>query len=326
MKNIITRLSIIFRSRDFWVRMLFVSLAASFWLLIKLSKTGYVDTIRYPVTYVNIPKNKLLIQPENATIAVRVNTVGFRLLGLGRKKHEPLEIDVKRFSRSVEKGASTYYWLPNLYRDEMEASLESQTQLLRLDPDTLFFEMVDKVTKSVPVLLKSNITYAKGFAPYVPPQLTPDFIEVSGPAAMLDTLEYVHTESIVLKNLMAEVQTELLIIQPNKPVEINPEVVGLHIDVAQFTEKTLVVPITILNPPRGQQVGVHPNKVEVTLRVALRDFDLVTEDKISAVCNMAQLREFPERKRLVLDINSTLIGAEIVRVSTYSVDYLRFKL
>jgi hypothetical protein len=73
-------------------------------------------------------------------------------------------------------------------------------------------------------------------------------------------------------------------------------------------------------------VGIHPYKVEVTVRVAVRDFDLVTEDKISVVCNLAQLREFPERKRLILEISSPLKNAEIVRASTHSVDYLRYKL
>jgi hypothetical protein len=326
MKNIFSKFGILMRSPDFWVRMLFISLAASFWLLIKLSKTGYVDTIRYPVAYVNIPKNKLLVQPEGAQIAVRVNTVGFKILGFGRDIDEPLEIDVKRFSRSIEKGGTVYYWLPNLYHDEIEANLEAQTQLLRIDPDTLFFDMVDKVTKTVPVLFDANLTYAIGFGPYVQPRLTPEFIEVSGPANMLDTLTAVRTAPITLKNLNTEVLTELAVIVPNEQIEIESESVELHIDVAQFTEKQLLVPIAILNPPRGEQVGIHPYKVEVTVRVAVRDFDLVTEDKISVVCNLAQLREFPERKRLILEISSPLKNAEIVRASTHSVDYLRYKL
>lgn len=109
-------------------------------------------------------------------------------------------------------------------------------------------------------------------------------------------------------------------------VEIAPDVTQLTIDVAQYTEKKLLVPITVLNPPRGEQVKIHPNRAEVTVRVALRDYNAITEDKISVTCNVAQLRKYPERKRLILEIRSESELAKISGASTYSVDYLRFKL
>lgn len=189
MSNLATKLAAILRSRDFWIRIFFIGLAASFWLLIKLSKTGYVHTVKYPVVYVNVPKNKIMVQPVGAFISVRVNTVGFRLFGIGGKKNEPLEIDVKRFSRSILKGSSTYYWLPNLYHDELEANLETQAQLLRIDPDTLFFTMIDKVTKTIPVKLQAQVGYASGFAPYAAPALEPAYVSVTGPEDVLDTMQ-----------------------------------------------------------------------------------------------------------------------------------------
>ena len=325
MKNILTSIGKLLRTRDFWIRVLFLAIAAFFWFLLKLSKSGYVSTVEYPVEYENIPANKILIDAPTKTIKLRVTSYGFRLLGYALRSEKPLPLDVKRSARRLSSDKNVYYWLPNLYREELQAQLDGQTTLLRLEPDTVFLFMSDKVRKKVPVVSKVNPTFTKGFSAYSAPTLVPNEVTVAGPAMYIDTLTKLYTEAIRIEEIKKDQHVPVKIEVNNAMLSVNPTEVTYNLAVDQFTEKRIEANVLMINVPKGETVTIFPSKVELYFRIALRDYDLLTPDAVSVICDFDQLLQFPQRKRLKLDITCTVQNAELTRSSAQTVDFLRFK-
>ena len=305
--------------------MLFLAIAVLFWFLLKLSKSGYVSTVTYPVTYENIPNNKIMIDAPTKSIKLRVTSYGFRLLGYAVRSEKPLPLDVKRSVRRLASDKNVYYWLPNLYREELQAQLDGQTTLLRLEPDTVFLVMSDKVRKKVPVVSRVSTTFSKGYSAYSTHTLSPDYVTVAGPEVYVDTLSRVLTAPIVLEDIKRDQHVPVQIQLANSMLSVAPEQVTYNLPVDQFTEKKIVANVMMINVPKGEKINIFPSKIELYFRVALRDYDLLTPDAVSVICDFDQLLQYPQRKRLQLDVSCIVPHAVLLRSTTQTVDYLRYK-
>lgn len=325
MKNILVSLGQILRTRDFWIRVLFIAIASFFWLLLKLSKSGYVSTVDYPVVYENIPANKILIDAPTKHITLRVTSYGFRLLGYELRQENPLPLDVKRSVRRLYRDRNIYYWLPNLYREELQAQLDGQTTLLRLEPDTVFIVMSDKVRKKVPVVSRVKTSFTKGYSAYDGADVLPAEVTVAGPMLYIDTLTKVFTEEIEIKDIKKDQARDVKVIASNPMLSVTPAIVTYKLAVDQFTEKKILADVTMINVPKGEKVSIFPSKVELFFKVALRDYEQLTPETVNVICDFDQLLPNPSRSRLELDIKCTLKNASLQRASAHSVDFLRFK-
>ena len=239
MKNVFTYIGKLLRTRDFWIRVLFIGIAAFFWLLIKLSKGGYVSTLAYPVLYENIPQSKVMSEAPEDEITLRVSSFGFRLLGYELKNVDPIKIDVKRKARQLNRNKNIYYWLPNLYREELEAQLDGQTSLLRLEPDTVFFVLSDRVKKTVPVISKLKKEYAPGYLAYNKEELKPSSVVISGPKILIDSIKSVQTKGRVISAISGDINQKVKIDFSHDLITVNPQIVQYKQEVDQFTEKEL---------------------------------------------------------------------------------------
>lgn len=324
-KRIRIRILSVVQTRDFWIRVLFLVIAIFFWFLLKLSKTGYVSTVTYPVVYENIPNNKILIDAPTKAIKLRVTSYGFRLLGYALRSEKPLPLDVKRSVRRLSTDKNVYYWLPNLYRDELQAQLDGQTTLLRLEPDTVFLKMSEKVRKKVPVKSKVSTSFSKGYSAYNTHELAPAYVTVAGPEMYLDTLKQVFTEPLVIKDIKRDQKVPVAVKLNHPMLTVQPELVLYTLPVDQFTEKEIAANITLINVPKGENISIFPSKVNLHFRIALRDYHLLTADAVSVLCDFDQLLQYPQRKRLQLDITCMVPNAVLFRNTAQTVDYLRFK-
>lgn len=324
MNSYLKALGAMLRTRTFWVKVLFVAIAALFWLLIKLSKSGYVSEVNYPVSYENIPANKILLETPTQSIKLRVTSHGFRLLGYALRSEKPLPIDVRRHANKLPGYENKYYWLPNLYREELQAQLDAETSLLRLEPDTIYLYMSDKVRKKVAVKAQVATKFEQGYQKYAEPVLQPDSVMVAGPAIFVDTLRFVATKPIEINGINGDVHTNLQMQLTNEMLSTKQQQVGYHLAVDQFTEKEISIPIALINVPPDERVTIFPERVTLFYSVALRDFDLLSAQSVTAVCDFDQLLKHPTRKRLLLDFSCNVPNARLLRSSAQTVDFLRF--
>jgi hypothetical protein len=325
MNNVLTWFGGVLKSKIFWTKILFILIAATFWFLIKLSKNGYVTTIVYPVMYENIPESKMLIGNATNEISLRISSYGFRILGYEVKKVQPLRIDVKRHTRKSGNQKDLYYWLPNLFREELETQLDAQTALLRLEPDTVFLVLSEKIKKEVPIRLNVKTTFKPGYYGYAKATTTPEKIMISGPKIIVDSVEFIETVETNIDGISSNVSREIKLIINDDRVIASKETVAYMLEVDQFTEKVLDVPVRLTNVPKGYKATIMPSKIDVFCKVALRDINLLEANDVEVICDFAQLLEFPKRQHLQLEVNAPAGFFEVIKTSSTSVNFLLFK-
>ena len=90
-----------------------------------------------------------------------------------------------------------------------------------------------------------------------------------------------------------------------------PSSIGVRIAVDEFTEKTIEVPLKVLNNSEYYTIKLYPKKVKVTFLVALSSYQQVNEDFIEAAVDVnewkllkhnrlsVKLTRFPDYCKLV---------------------------
>ena len=128
-------------NRNVLVFALFLFLSFIFWYLNSLDKDLETD-IRYPVRYVNIPKNRDVSTGMPARLNLLLKGPGYSILKLkisGSKL--PVEIDLsKAGSKHYLNGKSSdYYIVTSDFVQNFNTQLKSTCKVLSVKPDTLFF-------------------------------------------------------------------------------------------------------------------------------------------------------------------------------------------
>jgi hypothetical protein len=126
---------------NFVVFAVFLFLSFVFWYLNSLGKAIQSD-IRYPVRFVNVPKNKELAENIPAKLNLFLQGTGFSMLKLKISgNREPALIDLSKVPyKSVRNNKSTdYYLVTSGLVQNFNAQLRPECRITSLKPDTLFF-------------------------------------------------------------------------------------------------------------------------------------------------------------------------------------------
>ena len=128
----------------------------------------------------------------------------------------------------------------------------------------------------------------------------PESILVRGPREILDTLKFIYTKPIELKNLSHTVKRDVdLVILPELKSELDE--VMVQINVEQYTEAKFEIPISIINQPDSLLIKTFPAKVKVTCRVGLSQFSKLNNSSFNAVADFTQRTGIIAKLRVILD-------------------------
>ena len=83
-------------------------------------------------------------------------------------------------------------------------------QLLHVQPNRINLFFGEKSQKSVPISLKSELTFKDLFRLKGEVQLTPNNLTISGPKSVVDAIESISTEELKLQNITTSQKESLL--------------------------------------------------------------------------------------------------------------------
>ncbi len=256
----------------------FVFLSTVFWFLRALSDNYRAD-IMYPVKYVNIPQNRVVIGKLPKRIELQVEAAGFNILGLKLRPKFPIKFDISSFLMNTT-GKDSSFILTNAARTRLSNELNRNKRnfrIINISPDTIFFHFTEMISKNVKVKYQipdENNIFAKQYTRNGSIILDPDSINISGPASILDSVNSVTTEPIELHNLTDTLQ-ETFSLQKISHVVFSRKKVQVTIPVDKFTESSFLIPIQSYNTPDSLKIKTFPNSVRITYQVTLSYFDRV---------------------------------------------------
>ena len=250
-------------------------LSVFFWFITTFSK-DYVSTITFPVSYLNTPKVKVIVNrlPEN--IDVDINASGFTILYYKlRNVIQPIKIDLRELR--VSRDNAIYYTAINTKLEKINKQFGSKLKVLKVVPDTIFVNYSKKASKTVPVKLNAKLVYNPEYQLKDSIRLSPSKVLISGPEEQISKIKFAETEFVNLDDIDANVNKEIRLALANDTslIQLSNAVVELSIPVTKFTEANIDVPVQVDNLPKGYSLKTFPDKVSVKFIVPFEELEKV---------------------------------------------------
>ncbi len=260
-------------------------LSGLFWLLTSLSKE-YVDEVAIPVSYENLPENLLIVNQAVDVVTAEVKGFGFDLLWHWLQ-FDKVQITVPANPASLPStkrgGEEIHYLLTQEKTGKVNSIGDEQLEVLRIYPDTLFLKFKPLFLKKVPVKLDAEVSFEKQFGYDGEPIIEPDSIVISGQREDVQSIEFVSTVKQTWANLDESLTAEVALINEfdAQLVRYSTDQVQVAINVAQFTEGSVTIPIEVVSNSSAN-VKIYPSEVEVKYQLPLSDYDKVTAEMFRA--------------------------------------------
>ncbi|MBQ6038030.1 MAG: YbbR-like domain-containing protein [Bacteroidaceae bacterium] len=301
------------QSREFFLFLFFIFVAAGFWLIQTLDN-DYETDITIPVRLRDVPDDVVITSDPVSSVKVHVRDKGTLLFNyIMGKVFSPLNIDFVA-------GEGSHVQIPSSSFSKMITSqLSSSTQVVSVTPDTLDYYYSTGQAKLVPVRFQGMAT--AGPRHYLSDTIfTPDSVHVYAPLALLDTIKAAYMEPQEFRGIDDTLRKEVHL-KSARGAKIVPDVSTLTLAVDMYTEKTVEVELHGINFPPDKQLRSFPSKVAITFQCGLRQYNDLTSDDFHIFVSYEDLMKLGNQKYSVR-LRNIPKGATNIRFNPAQVDFL----
>ena len=301
--------------KQFSSMMIFVVIAALFWLLIKLS-SNY--TVTEPLT-INIKDTPADLVLTNGTqkIKVTLSTSGFELLNYYFKPISRRKVDISLEEVPLHKdGESTYSFNSSYAKEKIANFLTLEPSEISFDENRIILNMEQLDSIRVKVIPNADLTYEKQYNRIGKIQLTPDSVTIYGPKNEIAEIDNVYTENFTFRNINQNIDI-------NVPLKLDGMLNADHkdINVKIFVEKytEAVANVHIINNSK-ENLGLFPDKVKIKYIVSLTDYNIIKENSFKVNIDTADIN--PENNYLPIYLTDYPNNTRILSVEPKEVEYI----
>jgi hypothetical protein len=290
-------------------------LAISAWLVMALNNK-YVYTAKTVLVYKNFPQNKAFHPLQSDTVDLQVEGTGWQLL-FARLRVNPPSISI-----GLDKLNNKDYILFSEQLNNVNNQLETSQKIISVKPDTLYFDFSKRKVKQVRVKLLTSLKFANQFGVSDDIEITPDYVTVSGPQQDIDKIKEWRTDTLKLDNIQNTTITRVGMMQNKlKNVIIFPASAEIKIPVDEFTEKTIELPLKVINNPEYYSVKLYPKKVKVTYLVALSSYQQINEEFMEAAVDLNEWKDL-HHQQLTVKLTRFPEFCKFVRITPAKIDFI----
>jgi len=266
----------------------FLIISFLIWFLITFSKE-YDTVVTYPVSYKNLPQNKLLQETPRSTIDISIKASGFKIVRT-KLKNKIIKLEASELQK---KKAENFYLLTRNQTVKIQKQLLSGVVLQEIMQDTIYLNLGILGSKKVAIKPNLTINYHIGYDLLEPITIKPDSVVVSGSEAQLQKIKYLTLNKLSLNDVKNDFSEQVGIINPEaqNSLNINTTKVSISGKVDKFTEGVLQIPFTIKNLPENTSLTILTENVEIVFIVALSNFAKVSEASFKVECDFALSEE-----------------------------------
>ncbi len=296
------------------------------WMLIKLAN-HYTVEVEIPLTFVNYPKDKILVSKVDSIISIGINDQGFTVAWIKYfSRKSPLRIDLSDYRLKQQMHGYVANVGTRAWAQQFLDQYDLKGQVTHILPDTITFYFEDRYTREVPVEAKLNLSFSKQYYAYDTLVISPATVEISGLYQTVDTIESLTTKTLTYDKLNKSINTMVAVEKPAKSpgLRIDPGEVNVKLTVAKFTESTIDIPVKIKHQPLNMRIKIFPETVSIKFLVALDDFKKINPDMFAASVDLSMLNETTGNK-LEVSIDTYPAFVKIINTEPSEVDFLVLK-
>jgi YbbR domain-containing protein len=288
-------------------------LAAFAWLVTSLSKQ-YNYTVKRAVTYKNQPQKRAFHPLQADSLNITITGTGWQMLF---SKMNDGDTTVTVDLQTLEK---ENYIVPSLQLKQIPDK-DVQHDVVSIEPDTLYFDFSDRAEKRVPVRLIARIGYQRQFAQSNNAIVKPAYVTLTGPSSRIDKITEWNTDTLVTGDINETIRTKVNLQPGEGNMSMRPKFVDVVIPVDEFTEKTLQIPVKLINNTEPYNVKIFPQKVNVTFVTSLKRYAETDENFFEAESDLS-LWKLKDYSTLPVKLTRIPPFCKIVSVDPPNIDFI----
>ncbi len=245
-------------------------LAGICWFFVRTDQIMEVDfTFPLVVDMAETP-DMVLLQAPPQTVDVRLRGRGRSLLWFALTSSG--EYVLKPDPRNESHGVST----KNLHlRRASDLAVQS------IFPSYIQLEMDYISSISLPVLLNGLVEPAEDYLLTDGPVISPERVEVSGPASILDTLKVVQTARVELLRRRRDVAEAVRLRLPWPTLRLNPESISLKARIERISQRRFTqIPLEVIGLP--DSLDIQPRSFAITVIGGERQLEMIDSGDVHA--------------------------------------------
>lgn len=254
--------------------------AACAWVFTVLSNP-YNYPVKAALNFRNTPQKRAYHSLQPDTVSVMLHGTGWQMM-FSRMNNAviPIAIDL----RSLE---YKNYIVLSSQLNQVNYRKDPAQQIIAFSPDTLYFDFSNRKIKKVPVQLVSSLKFKHQFTQSNKAIMKPSYVILNGPANVIDKISSWNTDTLKLDSISEPVTTRLNLQGVKEGnMSVYPKSVQVSIPVDEFTEKTLQIPVKLINNHNYYDVKVFPQKVKVTFTTILGRYAETGEEFFEATADL----------------------------------------
>lgn len=286
--------------------------ALSLWLIVNMGR-DYSVTLEIPMRIVNLPADIALSTEIPEYASVSLSGEGWSLINLYTT---PPTIQLNAETQQI-----------NLFEQvRQQLGSISDLNIMQVEPIIVSIETEQKMSKKVPIVTRVDMSLKDQFGIIGTPRMEPDSVTVTGAASKIDAIESWETEETDVVEVNQNLRVSLNLVRPESGVEVSPTTALYSVEVAEFTEAEVRVPIRTRNLPSGKAVTYNPSSITVRFDVPIEQFSAARDTRpFVAYVDYSRIEDdttgliSPEIERVSDDFDVRLRSFQPTRVSYFNI-------
>jgi hypothetical protein len=301
--------------RRFLTLVLCLFVATVAWLFLALDNK-YVYTAKTVLIYNNFPQKRAFHPLQSDTVDLQVEGTGWQLI-FSRLRIKPQSIVL-----SLSQLNNRNFIISSEQLRNINSQLETSQKVISVIPDTLYFDFSKRTVKQIPIKLVKKIGFQKQYNISSDIKLTPKYVTISGPIEELNKINSWPTDTLKANGVGSDISKRISMQHSKlKNISIFPSSVQVNVPVDEFTEKTIEIPLKVINNSNYYNLKLYPKKVKVTFVVALSNFAQINDDFIEASVDLNEWQQFNHNQ---LDVKLTRFPnyCKLVNIVPSKIDFI----
>lgn len=293
----------------------FVTIAALFWLLIKLS-ANYTVTEPLTIDIKDAPAD-LVVVDGSQELKVTLSTSGFELLNYYFKPASKRKVDLSLEEVPLHKDSEgTYSFSISYAKEKVAKYLAIEPSEVSFDENRISIRMEQLDSLKVKVMPNIDISYEKQYNRHGRIQIKPDSITIYGPKSKLKEIDNIYTESISLKNISSNIDINVPL-HPEEMINFDSKEVNIKINVEKYTEAIANVKI---ENNSDKKLRLFPDKVKIKYIVSLTDYNIIKDNSFIISIDTADISS--ENNFLPVYLIDYPSNTRIISIEPKEVEYI----
>jgi YbbR domain-containing protein len=260
-------------------------IAFVFWFFIK-SEDTYTVNLDIPLVARNLQEQKTYKEEVPESIFVTLKGTGrsfiwLRVFSNFYGDDFKAVIDLSSITDEYNFELDSYY-KENPEKIVLPSSLDLQFVEV-LNPRNVQIKLQRYMVKKVPIESQILVSTKPGYIA-LKGKFSPDSISIGGPEEAVNKIDFVFTEKDTLVDLVASINGNWSILNPNKLVSFDPKKVDALIDIQPISETIITgIPVELINKPNDVNVFVNPATVSLTIVGGLKQIANIIPEDINVI-------------------------------------------